>query len=203
LHVSSEGTFRQTYRLYQPQGEGFVLKILIYKSRFDNYVKQQLYIIPFEALIMERLTASPRITDIYGFCGTTSILEQLPHEVNEIVQAGSGRANQTLLDRLDNVYPQNDLTPYEKVVVARDMAESLADLHGFTDGVIVHGDNHIDQFLADSNGLLKLGDFNLATILEWNDKKGEYCKREREPWRFRVSVTANQLRQITALVNYS
>lgn len=29
---------------------------------------------------MERLTASPRITDIYGFCGVTSILEPLPYE---------------------------------------------------------------------------------------------------------------------------
>ncbi len=55
------------------------------------------------------------------------------------------------------------------------------------DGVIVNRDNHIDQFLASSDGLVKLGDFNLATILEWNDRKGAYCKREREPWAYRVS----------------
>jgi hypothetical protein len=36
------------------------------------------------------------------------------------------------------------------------------------DGVIVNRDNHIDQFLASSDGLVKLGDFNLATILQWN-----------------------------------
>ena len=156
---------------------------------------------------MERLSASPRITDIYGYCGATSLLEMMPHEVNEIIQPGSGRANQTLLDRLDNVYPKNSLTPYEKVAIALEMAEAIADLSGFPDGVIVHGDNHIDQvsffdhgnrcqeflvlhrdqFLANSNGFIKLGDFNLASILEWNDEKGEYCKREREPWAFRVS----------------
>lgn len=102
-----------------------------------------------------------------------------------MIQNGSGRANQTLLDRLDDVYPQNNLKPYEKVLIARDMAESLADMHGFVGGVLVHGDNHIDQFLANHDGIMKLGDFNLATILEWNEKKGEYCKREREPWRFR------------------
>ena len=164
------------------------MKTLIFKSRFDSFVRQQLYIIPFEALILERLTASPNINNIYGYCGATSILEVLPHEVNKLIQDGRGYANQTLLDRLDNVHPKNKLTSYEKVVIASDMANALSDLHGFKDGVIVHGDNHIDQFLANPNGQPKLGDFNLATILQWNDKRGEYCKREREPWRFRVSL---------------
>ena len=170
------------------------MKSLIYKSRFDSYVKNQLYIVPFEALIMERMTASPRITDIHGFCGATSFLELMPYEANEIIQEGNGRANQTLLDRLDDVQPENHLTPYEKVAIALEMAESLADLHGFVDGVIIHGDNHIDQFLANSDRILKLGDFNLATILHWNDKNGDYCLRDREPWRFRVRFSTFQLR---------
>jgi serine/threonine protein kinase len=141
-----------------------------------------------EGLIMERLTASPYITDIYGFCGATSMLEVMPREVNEIIQPGRGRANQTRLDQLDNVYPENQLFPVDKAHIALEMAEALAALHGFRDGAILHGDNHIDQFLADSENFLKLGDFNLATIPEWNDKKGEYCKREREPWAFQVST---------------
>jgi hypothetical protein len=86
-----------------------------------------------------------------------------------------------------NVKSQNSLTPKNKVGIALAMAAALADLHGFEDGVILNGDNHIDQFLATSEGRVKLGDFNLATILEWNDRKGDYCKREREPWAYRVS----------------
>jgi hypothetical protein len=163
------------------------MKTLIFKRGFDAFVRRQLYIVPMEGLIMERLTASPYITDIYGFCGATSMLELMPQEVNELIQLGSGRANQTVLDQLDNVYPKNELFPVEKARIALEMAESLAALHGFRDGVILHGDNHIDQFLANSENLIKLGDFNLATIPEWNDEKGEYCKRERVPWAFQVS----------------
>jgi streptomycin 6-kinase len=137
---------------------------------------------------LERLTASPRIMDIYGYCATTTRLEFMPEEIEKTIEPGNGRyrANQTELDMLDNVYPRNDLTAMEKLVMALEMAEALADLHGFKDGVILHGDLHHCQFLKNSEGKIKLGDFNLATILEWNDKEEHYCKRKRKEWCFEV-----------------
>ena len=56
------------------------------------------------------------------------------------------------------------------------MAESIADLHGFVDGVIVHDDVQLCQWLQTMDGTLKLGDFNRAEVMEYNDQKKEYCK---------------------------
>jgi hypothetical protein len=129
---------------------------------------------------MEQLTASPRITDIYSYCGTTSIIESLPQEANELI-APEDDSREVIF------YPsRNSLTSVEKVTMALRMAESLADLHGFPGGVIIHGDNHIDQFLYNAQGVMKLGDFNLASILEFNEETGEYCKHHRGSWRNKV-----------------
>ena len=185
-HTTSWGSFRYAFRYERPGIDNFVLKPLLMRSYFHGFVSQQLYTIPTEVLILERLTASPRITDIYGYCGVTTMIENLPVELTDKIQPGDGGANQTELDKLDNVYPRNQFTPLEKVQIALDMAKALADLHGFRDGVIIHGDNHIDQFLLTAHGTVKLNDFNLATILDWSDQKQQYCKREREAWAFPV-----------------
>jgi serine/threonine protein kinase len=70
----------------------------------------------------------------------------------------------------------NNLTAEEKLDMALDMAESIADLHGFEGGVIVHGDIKVDhQWLRARNGKIKLNDFNLGHILDWNPIKQRYC----------------------------
>lgn len=56
------------------------------------------------------------------------------------------------------------------------MAEAIADLHGFKDGVIVHGDIQLSQFLFSRDGQLKLNDFNRAEILLWDTEKRGYCR---------------------------
>ncbi|KAL7491232.1 hypothetical protein ACHAWT_000791 [Skeletonema menzelii] len=56
------------------------------------------------------------------------------------------------------------------------MAESIADLHGFEDGVIVHDDVYPNQWMTTPDGRLKLGDFNRATIMQWDEINGGYCK---------------------------
>lgn len=58
-------------------------------------------------------------------------------------------------------------SPETKLQVALEIAESLAELHGFAGGVIVHGDVQLGQWLQQesTNGRLVLGDFNLAKVL--------------------------------------
>jgi serine/threonine protein kinase len=70
----------------------------------------------------------------------------------------------------------NNLTAEEKLDMALEMAESIADLHGFEGGVIVHGDIYVDQWLRARNGKIKLNDFNLGHILDWNPIEQDYCK---------------------------
>ena len=58
----------------------------------------------------------------------------MPHELEEIIVPGQGMAKQE--DLPDIVEPKNDYTVEEKLDIALIMAESLADLHGFRDGIM-------------------------------------------------------------------
>ena len=89
-----------------------------------------------DAVVMERLTASPRIIDIYAHCGMAVQVEALPYEVEEVIVPGSGYTKQDKLHDEEDVKPKNDYTATEKLDIALSMAESLADLHGFKDGVM-------------------------------------------------------------------
>jgi serine/threonine protein kinase len=142
------------------------------------------YQIHREAIIMERLTASPHIVDVYGHCATSIMAELMVHEVtNQIVwhskdDSLAGWMNQTELDKLqqDDVRPMNNLTNELKLELAIAMAESIAEIHGFEGGVIIHGDIHPVQYLANDKGQIKLNDFNSGEILEFNPERQEYCK---------------------------
>ena len=91
-----------------------------------------------DAMVMERLTASPRIFDIYGHCGTSIVSEFLPGEVQVDLIPGRGRREK--MNDKDDVDPKNKFTAKEKLHMALQMAESMSDLHGFTNSVIVHDD---------------------------------------------------------------
>jgi hypothetical protein len=88
-----------------------------------------------DALVMERLTASPRIVDIYDHCGTAVRVEAIPYEIEDVIVPDGNMQQNELHDESD-VQPQNDYTATEKLEIALDMVESLADLHGFADGIM-------------------------------------------------------------------
>jgi len=122
-----------------------------------------------EAIIMERLTSSPRIMDMYSHCGTSNVVQNMISSIDDdVVPPGIWEPNNE---------PRSTLSPSEKLEMALEMAKSLADLHGFEDGVIVHGDVQLGQWMRPSpHSKLVLGDFNLAKILPWDSHKEEYCK---------------------------
>lgn len=139
-----------------------------------------MYKIQKEAIIMERLSASPRIISIYGYCSTTILAEAMESEVWRDIIPGTGRISQEELDELDDVYSQNDFSSQEKLDMSIEMAEALADLHGFEGGVILHGDTHPEQWLRSKDGRLVLNDFNNAEILDYATALGTYCKQYRD-----------------------
>lgn len=145
-----------------------------------------------DAIIMERLTASSYIVDAYGLCGTSIFAENMPNEVAELIIPGSGHAKQNELDRLPELVPGNKYSVEEKLDMAIDMAQALADIHGFPGGVIVHGDVHPVQWLQSPEGKLKLNDFNNAEILDWNKNKMRSCKTNRGSWGGNVSSGSRQ-----------
>ncbi len=157
-----------------------VLKTLQMVHNFDD---ESFAEVRLEAIIMERMTKSPRIMDIYGHCGFSALTEVVPIEFEEAMVFGEGYASNDAVERRNEngVQPFNNFTATEKLGYALEMAESIADLHGFEDGIIVHDDVQMCQWLRVPDGRLKLGDFNRATIMQWDLLKGEYCKFNNGP----------------------
>lgn len=71
----------------------------------------------------------------------------------------------------------NRLSSRDKLRAALHMAEALADLHGYKNGVIVHQDIQLSQFLLTKDKTrIKLNDFNRAEFMLWDDQAQEYCQ---------------------------
>jgi len=169
----SHGYYRDVWVVHQHFPEDIKTAVKMTRFKHDNN-QRNFWNTLNDALVMERLSASPRIVDIYGHCAYSVWVEAIPHEVEEVIVKGEGMAKQEDLYK-DGFESLNDYTVEEKLDMAIDMAESLADLHGFKDGVIVHDDVQLCQWLKTEDGRLKLGDFNRAEVMEWNSKKKHYC----------------------------
>lgn len=132
-----------------------------------------------EALILERLTPSPRVLDIYSHCGYSVLVEAMASDINEQIVPYKGYMRQSKLDEMQefDVHPRNNFTVSEKLQIALDMAESLADIHGFQGGLIVHADVHLDQWLVAPDRSVKLNDFGDSYQAPWDRKRKEYCFR--------------------------
>ena len=142
------------------------------------YTPEHFEEVRIEAVIMERLAGSPRIMDVYGHCVFSTMAEVVPIEFEEASVPGEGyHTPKSVEERNKNgPLPYNDFSVEEKLRYALEMACSLADLHGFPGGVIVHDDVQPCQWLRAADGSLRLGDFNRATIMQWDELGGGYCK---------------------------
>jgi len=144
-----------------------------------------------DAMVAERLTASPRIYDIYGYCGTAIVSEYFPYGDYETVAVpGSGYQLSDRSASADNQHHDgapppppvlttsyNAIAPPDKLRIALQMAEGLADLHGAREGPIVHQDVQLSQYLLSADNVtLKLNDFNRAEYMLWDEHKQQYCK---------------------------
>jgi serine/threonine protein kinase len=167
----SYGSYRQVFQINQ-ENKQLILKMNRFKLDFE-YDKYEF--IRMDALVMERLTSSPRIADIYGHCGASVLTEFLPIEIEENV-VPYGYVNKSDLHDELQVQPMNTFTPSQKLDMALRMAEAIADLHGFKDGIIVHDDIQLCQYLFKAdNQTMKLNDFNRAEIMLYDEFTGQYC----------------------------
>lgn len=131
-----------------------------------------------DSLILERLSSSKRIVDIYNYCGTSTVIEAMMK--GDLYSVGapyghSGREPTPQEKRLRELVVSNNLTGTEKLMYALGMAEALSELHAFPGGVIVHQDIKAAQFLLNDKDEVKLNDFNRAKILLWNGQNNSYC----------------------------
>lgn len=112
-----------------------------------------------DAVAMERLTSSPHVINVFGFCG---------HSV--MTEYADGK-------RLGELADKSRKKPLERLKIARDIAAGLADVHGIDgDGnsTFVHLDINPANVVSVS-GRLKLNDFNIGIIRRWNTTSNTPC----------------------------
>jgi serine/threonine protein kinase len=174
----SSGAYRDAWK-FQRRDEEFVLKRLQHSESYSFRAKD-FFKIQREALIFDQLTTVPLVLNIYGYCGGSVVVEAMAADLHKIVIPGDGQASQSKLDQIpiDQPLGQNSLTVPEKLQIALEMAESLASLHGYNGGLIIHSDTHPEQWLFDTNGTAKLNDFNNAYLPTWSMERGDYCTRQ-------------------------
>jgi len=137
-----------------------------------------------EAGIMDALTASPRISNIYGHCAFSVTVEAGAYDMEGSVlphteyQKKAGYIDQDTLDQLsvNDAHPLNNYTAEEKLDILLQMTESMADAHGLPTGPVVSGDVAVDQWLRSRDGSrIMLNDFDSAVFMAYNVTSHQYC----------------------------
>lgn len=147
------GTSRDAWEVSM-NDESVVLKTFHLDRKFSEEAYHHQIL---DSIASERLTSSPHIVDIYGFCGL-SVLNELGGHLTRI------RSNVPLKERLR---------------YARDLAAGMADAHsidGAPNALVVHADLRQSNVLISSDtGAIKLSDFNQGAYLGWNTQEDEPC----------------------------
>lgn len=171
----NNGAFREVFSL-ETSMEKFAIKEILFEEIGDGETADHEFLeyVRMDALVAERLSASPRTYDIYGHCGLSIASEFFYHgDVEDLVLGEIGYEEPTNGSG-DEVQTRNGLSPVQKLVLALDMAEGLADLHGYSSNLIIHDDVQLSQFLLNKDRTrLKLNDFNRAEFPLWNGHN--YC----------------------------
>jgi serine/threonine protein kinase len=132
-------------------------------------------------MVMEHLTPSENVVDIYSYCGNTVVTEHAPRGLDKFLQEAT--------------HTKTTFTPLQRLQLALQTSKGVAALHhqkstnGNGNGNVIHADIQSKQFLVvvehddDDNedsqergGLVvKLNDFNRCRFLPRNNGTGEVC----------------------------
>ena len=165
--LSSSGNWRLAWELWdRPQSgwskvvggheDSVVLKTFKYEHNMEDAFFEFNRV---DAISMERLTSSPYVMSIYGFCGMSVV---------------TGYAGETVSDIVDSI------NPLGKLFMARLIAKGLSDIHGIDGGgkdvSLVHNDvNYANIMVGGPRRLPRFNDFNLAVLQMRNKETGENC----------------------------
>jgi serine/threonine protein kinase len=137
-------------------GDPLVLKLMKQEHDVD---KRNLDRHRREAVAMERLTSSPHVANIFGFCGTTVLMEFLGETLRDILQSEEVHPSHSRKRSLSRS------TPRGRLQLALHAARGIDALH---DNSIVHADLQDQQFLL-ARAAYPLGRQEPMTRLVLND----------------------------------
>mmetsp|Transcript_8240 Transcript_8240/g.12671 ORF Transcript_8240/g.12671 Transcript_8240/m.12671 type:complete len:541 (+) Transcript_8240:108-1730(+) len=121
-----------------------------------------------DALVMERLTASPNIVSIYSYCGNTVLTEFAGFNLDDIIHGRSSI--------LRNKQTPSRNSPKERLNLALGIARGVEAMHTVDGGPIIHADITSEQFLVDDDGTIKLNDFNRCRFVPRHNITGMPCQ---------------------------
>jgi hypothetical protein len=123
-------------------------------------------------MAMERLTFSPFVLDVYGYCGQSALNELAVDDVEKVF-------------KITNDY---DLNTEFKLLTCLAIALALAHVHTLDNplpATLVHYDLNPRNVAIMADGTPKLNDFNVAEFLRWDNTTKQPCGftgRFYEPW---------------------
>lgn len=177
LAFLGQGWFRHAWQLdHGVLGESVVLKTLRLER---DYLEEYYDLHRRDALAMERLTHSPFVMDVYGFCGQSAI--------NELADFPYGLNSLEKFDRHWRDHHGPDVLLL-KLQVAASVALGLAHVHEIDSdevATMVHYDLNPRNVAITKNGIPKLNDFNIGVFLRVNPETNKTCgfpSRLHEPW---------------------
>jgi serine/threonine protein kinase len=150
--VSLHGNWRSVWK-YQHNNETVAVKLLQLSHEFD---RESLNYHRVDAMVMERLTSSPYIVNVFQFCGESAITEWATGSARDYVKDERWRSR-------------------ERLELGLDLARALLALHSIdypnsTNATLAHNDINMANAI-EVNGKIKLNDFNIAQLLRWNKTK--------------------------------
>jgi len=157
-------------------GTKFALKTMRYNHNltprnFDRHRR--------DMLAAERLTASPWVANIYGFCGNSAVFDF----------ADMGSVANLIWPKSHKKPGFCQLNSFERLNISKQVAHGITDMHEYgTKGIpsISHTDITPDQFVF-VDGIYKLNDFNRCRFIAWKPEKKEQCDFlvQKNPGKFR------------------
>lgn len=123
-----------------------------------------------DVLVMEHLTSSPYVVDIYGYCGL-SHFEEL---------GGNGNLHDQV--KLAREHKQ-ELSPLDKLRICVQITTAVAHMHELG---VAHNDICCHQIIL-IDGIFKLNDFNFATFQRRNKRTNVPCRDPQINWNDFVS----------------
>ena len=174
--VSNKGYWRNAWKVdmnVAENGMSPVSHIVIKSLKYYHKPNDETFELNrVDGVSMEQLTRSRYVTDIYGYCGTTSIQEF----------AGAGNLAEEFLPKLK---------PIEKLGMAAWVAAGVADIHevgkkasgdttaSATTASLIHNDINMDNILLgyrDGIRVPLINDFNIAIFRKKDASSGEPCR---------------------------
>lgn len=147
--LSREGSWRHIWQT----PDQLVLKTL---KMWRDFGPEPLMLHTTDAMVMERLTSSKYIVNLFAFCGQSVVTEM-----------GSGSFRMLLKNKT--------LTGKQRLRLGRELARALDDMHSIDaphsqEPTLAHNDLNLANILL-VDGHIKLNDFNVAVPMRWNGTK--------------------------------